>query len=199
MIAYISGTLAEIDDKYIVVEAGGVGYGITVPATLPARLGDIGSRVKIYTHLQVGEDSQKLYGFYNTEERELFRLLISVSGVGPKVAISVLSSFSPDELRLAVVSEDEKSLSRAQGLGKKTAQKVILELRDKLAPGFAKGASNAVMSGSVEKSQARDDAIAAMVALGYSASEGYGAVSSLGDISGLTGDEILKAALRKLV
>lgn len=198
MISYISGMLAETGDKFIVVEASGVGYGINVPATLPARLGGIGSAVRIYTHLHISDDSQKLYGFANKEERELFRMLLSVGGVGPKVALSVLSVFTPDDLRLAIVSEDEKALSGVSGLGKKTASKIILELKDKFSAGFSKGGS-AAGAPAGRNAGPREDAIAAMVELGYSASESFAAVNSLGDTAGMQADEILGLALRKLV
>lgn len=197
MISYISGTLTEIESGFIVVEAGGIGYGINVPVTMPARLPGIGSSVKVYTYFHVTDDSMKLFGFYSEDERALFKMLISVSGVGPKVGIAILSTLTPDEIRLAILSDDEKALARAQGLGAKTAKKIILELKDKFAKDIEGGSS--VTSNGGAFSSNREDAIAAMVALGISSSDAFSAITKIGDVSEMTTEEILALALKKLV
>ena len=203
MISYVSGILSEIEENYIVVEAGGVGYGINIPSTLFQKLPGIGSTVKLYTHLQIAEDARKLYGFLSKEERELFRMLISVSSVGPKAAIAVLSVLTPDELRLAVLSEDEKAIARAQGLGSKTAKKIILELKDKFGAADMSGLFAGATAGATkaDKAQvtAREDTIAALTSLGYSASEALAAITKVADAASLTSDQLLKEALKKLV
>ena len=196
MISYITGILSEIEDKYIVVEAGGVGYGISVTSRLMGRLPSVGSTVKIYTHLQVSEDAQKLFGFLSTDERSLFRQLLCVSGVGPKAAMGILSVLSPDELRLAVLSDDVKAIRRAPGLGPKTAQKVILELKDKFSISDITG--EIPSSGGTPVGGAREDAVAGLVALGFSASESLSAISKIGDISGMDAGEIMSLALAKI-
>ncbi len=198
MISYITGTLAEIEDKYIVVEAGGVGYGISVTSRLIGALPAMGSSVKIYTHLQVSEDAQKLFGFGSAEERTIFRQLLSVSGVGPKAAMGVLSVMSPDELRLAVLSGDAKVISRAPGLGKKTAEKIIVELKDKYSINDLTGSGAAAPGVAAAAPGAREDAVAALVAMGFSASQALSAISSLGDISGKDAGELLSLALKAL-
>ena len=197
MISYISGTLTEIESGFIVVEAGGIGYGINVPATMPARLSGIGSSVKVYTYFHVTDDSMKLFGFYSEDERALFKMLISVSGVGPKVGIAILSTLTPDEIRLAILRDDEKALARAQGLGAKTAKKIILELKDKFAKDI-EGDSSVTSNGGAFSSN-REDAIAAMVALGISSSDAFSAITKIGDVSEMTTEEILALALKKLV
>ena len=126
MINYVSGILSEIEDNLIIVEAGGIGYGINVPASLIGELPKAGSAVRIYTYFSVKEDSESLYGFINKEDRDMFRQLISVNGVGPKGALAILSVMRPDDLRLAIATGDSKSISRAQGIGAKTAERVIL-------------------------------------------------------------------------
>ncbi len=198
MIAYVSGVLDEISEKGIVVETGGIGYAIMVPASMLSWLPPVGSQVKIYTHFNVTEDALKLYGFRSADERELFRQLISVSGVGPKAALGILSSMSADELRLAVLSDDEKRIARAPGLGPKTARKVILELKDRFK--LTDIATAAFSGNSGEPAPgAREDVIEAMVSLGYSPSQALNAINRIGDITGLDTDELLSLALRQMI
>lgn len=197
MISYVTGVLTEIYDKMVVLEAGGIGYGINVPSTVISSLPGIGGGVKLYTHFHVTEDSQKLYGFLSPSDRELFCSLITISGIGPKVALGIMSYMSPDALRIAVLSEDEKSLSKVPGLGPKTAKKVILELKDKfsindISPSGSDSFATATPG-------AREDALAAMVAMGYSASQALTAIEGIGDISGMDSGEILGLALRRMV
>ena len=126
MISYIKGELTEILEDGVVVEASGVGYYIMVPASLFRELPKTGSPVKLFTHFQVKEDAMSLYGFFRRDDVRMFRMLIGVNGIGPKAALGILSVLTPDELRFAVLAEDAAAISRAPGIGKKTAQKFIL-------------------------------------------------------------------------
>ena len=199
MIYYVKGILTEYTEEGVVLEAGGVGYQLLLPPSLMAELPAPGEEVKLYTYYQVGEDSQKLYGFKDRDSRSLFLQIIKVSGIGPKLAVSVLGTLGVDELRLAVVSGDVKAISQAPGMGKKTAEKLILELKDKIdmtsliSPGDAKaGAAPVIVS------DAFSEAVAALQALGYSSSEALKTVRSLDAEEDWTVDDILQAAFRKL-
>ena len=204
MINYIHGELAEIEDRFIVVEAGGVGYGINVPSTVIGKLPDIGSDVKIYTYFSVHEDDQSLFGFLKKDDREIFLKLLGVSGVGPKVAIGVLSALTPDELRMAVVSGDSKLISKAPGVGGKTAQRIILELKDKidasevLKQNDGTAVNNTAGLNGVSAGGPAEEAIDALEALGYSRLEAGRAVRSLVLEDSMTVQDILKAALKKI-
>lgn len=195
MISYIKGELTEILEDAIVVETGGVGYHIMAPLSLLRELPDTGHRVKIYTHFQVKEDSMSLYGFLHREDVQIFRMLIGVSGIGPKGALGILSALSPDELRFAVLAEDAAAIARAPGIGKKTAQKCILELKDKLsledAVRFKTNHNQAVLASETF----RDEAVQALAALGYSAAEAMQAVKSA---QGETTEELIKSALKQM-
>ncbi|MBQ7145451.1 MAG: Holliday junction branch migration protein RuvA [Lachnospiraceae bacterium] len=199
MIYYVKGILTEYTEEGVVLEAGGVGYQILLPPSLMAELPAPGEEVKLYTYYQVGEDSQKLYGFKDRDSRSLFLQIIKVSGIGPKLAVSVLGTLGVDELRLAVIAGDVKAISQAPGMGKKTAEKLILELKDKIdaasliSPGDAKAGSAPVIV-----SDAFSEAVAALQALGYSSSEALKTVRSLDAEEDWTVDDILQAAFRKL-
>lgn len=150
MISYIKGTLEAVEEDMIIVETGGIGYGIRVPLSLLEELPSLGSPVTIHTYFQVREDSMTLYGFLNRQDREMFKQLISVNGIGPRGALGILSVMRPDDLRTAIVSGDAKAISRAPGIGPKTAQRLILDLKDKVdleevISGF--GGGTAVQSG----------------------------------------------------
>lgn len=202
MISFIHGILAEKEDGYIVVEAGGVGYGINVPLSVLAQLPTVGEEIKVYTHYAVKEDGQSLYGFLFREDREMFRRLISVNGVGPKGALAILSALEPDDLRLAIVTGDVKSISRAQGIGQKTAQRVILDLKDKIGNEFLTGSSRREAGGSDEPLRAQaggtavSEAIDALTVLGYTRIEAGRAVRRLDIPEDAGTEDILKAALR---
>ncbi len=199
MIYYVRGILTEYTEEGAVLEAGGVGYHLIIPASLRAELPAPGEEVKLYTYYQVGEDSQKLFGFSDRDSRDLFLQLIKVSGIGPKLAVSVMGTLSPDELRLAVVAGDAKTIAQAPGMGKKTAEKLILELKDKidmtrLSAPDGRGAGSAP----VIVTDAFTEAVAALQALGYSSSEALKTVRSLEAEDDWTVDQILQAAFRKL-
>ncbi len=206
MISFIHGELAEIQDGMIVVEASGVGYGIRVPATVIGALPSIGEEVKIYTYFSVTQNGVELCGFLSPEDREMFTMLLTVSGVGPKGALGILSAMTPDDLRMAIVTGDSKAISRAPGVGSKTAQRIVIDLKDKLdatevfstaldhgSSGGGQGFAGAAISHSAQR-----EAVEALVALGYSETEASRAVKKV-EISGdMTVDQILKLALKNL-
>ncbi len=201
MISYIRGPLAEINEDMIVVEAGAVGYNIRVPLSVVEGLPGIGKEVKIYTYLQVREDAMSLYGFLTRQDLKMFRLLLGVSGIGPKGALGLLSAMRPDDLRLAVISGDVKAISRAPGIGNKTAQRLILDLKDKIpvdqllsAPRVEPGRKPA----DTGLGEAAREAVEALIALGYSPGEAARAVSKTTVTENMTGEDVLKASLRHL-
>ena len=203
MYAYIKGELAEKNIDSIVVEAAGVGYLIYIPTQYFDMLPDEGEDVKIYTYLCVREDAMILYGFLSKDDLEIFKLLITVSGIGPKGGLSVLSAMSADELRMAVISQDAKAIAKAPGVGTKTAQRIILELKDKISleDTAMMREVNQVPQGSMltGKSQAQTEAVEALTALGYSPSEALRAVKAvLQETPDLDVEALLKAALKKM-
>lgn len=195
MINYISGELTDIEDNIIVVEAYGVGYEINVPTSILPSLPEPGDFVKIYTYQHVKEDALDLYGFLNKEDIRIFRLLISVSGIGPKGALSVLSAISSDEIKLAVVTDDVKKIQSAPGIGLKTAQKIIIELKDKLK---LESISYIPDSSDIIINDSKKEAVEALISLGYSSSEANRAVSGIAVTDDMTSEDILKKALRQL-
>lgn len=203
MIAYVRGILAEKMEDSVIVEAGGLGYRIFVPVSVLSDLPKAGETVKIYTYYNVKEDSVSLYGFLAKNDLEMFRMLIGVNGIGPKSALGILSAMSPDVLRLAILSGDAKAISKAPGVGSKTAQRIILDLKDKVnaddilysvtdMPAKA-DVSDVSGIGGVGK-----EAIEALHALGYTASEASGAVKKVTITETMTVEDVLKAALRHL-
>ncbi|MBR1390579.1 MAG: Holliday junction branch migration protein RuvA [Lachnospiraceae bacterium] len=202
MYAYIKGELTEIiSEDHIVVENAGIGYNIHVPTQIHEVLPDIGEQVKIYTYQYIREDAIELYGFLTRDDLHVFRLLIGVSGIGPKGALAILSVMSTDDLRFAVLGDDAKAIAKAPGVGTKTAQRVIIELKDKLSLEDAFEQKLAA----VEKNPRREErmgrkqeAIEALVALGYSASEAAKAVNGVELTGDDTVEEILKLALKQM-
>lgn len=211
MIAFIRGELAEVTENSVVVDCGGVGYEIFVTGQVFEHLPKIGNEVKVYTYLQVREDGVTLFGFPDRDALSVFRLLIGVSGIGPKGAIGILSALSVDDLRFAVLAEDEKTIARAPGIGAKTAKKLILELKDKfrLADAFEKkllkqekGQADGIPSEDSIPStdsyrQMVLETIQALEALGFSGTEAKRMVNSVGEVQVMSSDELLKAALKK--
>lgn len=203
MISFVKGELAEVFDDIIVLENNGIGYNIHVPASLISNLPQIGESFKVYTYLQVREDALSLFGFLTRDDLDVFKMLINVNGIGPKAALAILSTITPDDLRFAVLSEDVKLISRAPGIGAKTAQRVIIELKDKLklSDAFEKafGSENKnADTHAAALNAAKNEAIEALVALGYGSSEAIRAVRQVEDVENKTSDTILKEALRKL-
>lgn len=200
MITYVKGELSEIYDNHIVVETGGVGYELTAPPSIMGALPPLGSDVKIYTYQYVKEDALDLYGFLSRDDLNIFKLLITVNGIGPKGALNILSVITPDELRLAVLSDDVKRIQSAPGIGAKTAQRLIIELKDKLSleDVLTKGVSGDAAQSAAPAGGPREEAIEALVALGYSSSEALRAVRSADAAEDVSGEALLKAALKKL-
>lgn len=203
MIAYLNGILAEIEEENIVIEVNGIGYNVRIPAGMAGRLPQIGEVVKLYTYTSVREDAIGLYGFLSRDDLNMYRQLITVSGIGPKGGLSVLSAMSADELRMAVISQDAKAIAKAPGVGTKTAQRIILELKDKISleDTAMMREVNQVLQDSMltGKSQAQTEAVEALTALGYSPSEALRAVKAvLQETPDLDVEALLKAALKKM-
>lgn len=199
MISFIRGYLCEIYEDSIVVESQGIGFQIGVPSSVLSELPPVGSEVKIYTWLQVGENLMALYGFTRRDDLLMFKQLIGVSGIGPKGALAVLSTIRPEDLRFAVLSGDAKAIAKAPGIGLKTAQKVIIELKDKISLEEAveqKRASAAAVAGSEPLDSAREDALEVLTALGYSPAEALRAVRQVEITDGMKADAVVKQALR---
>lgn len=200
MISYIRGTLAEAQGSLIVVEAGSVGVNINVPLSLVEGLPSVGEEVTIYTCLRVTDDALTLYGFGSRNDLEMFRQLLNVSGIGPKGALGLLSVLTPDELRVAVVTGDAKALTRAPGVGAKTAQRIILDLKDRVSLdelSYMSEQSGGVAASSTSQSaQAQREAIEALVQLGYAPTEAARAVRKVENSSAMDAEAILKAALK---
>lgn len=204
MYAYIKGILEEIAEEAVVVEAGGVGYNIRVSTATAELLPGVGNEVKIYTYTLVREDAFQLFGFLTRDDLEIFKKLITVSGIGPKGGLAILSVMSADDLRFAVMAGDAKAIAKAPGIGAKTAERVILELRDKIsledtlkglgAPVDAAGAAGAQGGDNLMKREA----IEALVALGYSASDATAAVKKVVIAEDATSETILKLALKHM-
>ena len=171
MIGYIKGTVAELSADRLILENGGIGYEIFVPASVLDAGIRQGQELKVYTYLHVREDALQLFGFQSRDELQTYRLLLGVSGIGPKAAIGILSAMSVDTLRFAVLSDDAAAIAKAPGIGKKTAQKLILELKDKfsLEEAFEKKlAANQQDAAEPVSEDAASEAVQALVALGYS-------------------------------
>ena len=198
MIYSLKGTLTYIEPTFAVVECGGVGFKCFASTTTITSLTSIGTEVKLLTYMSIREDAMDLYGFATQNELDAFKLLISVSGVGPKAAISILSALAPDRLAVAVSCGDVKSIQAAQGVGKKTAERIVLELKDKLAKGLdlqSVGTDIAAAS-TVSASGNASEAVSALTMLGYSQSEAAVAVGKLSQ--DLSVEEMIKQALKQL-
>lgn len=198
MISFVRGYLSEVYEDSIVVESQGIGYQIGVPSSVLSELPSVGSEVKIYTYLQIAENLMALYGFSTRDDLRIFKMLIGVSGIGPKGALAILSTIRPDDLRFAILSSDAKAIAKSPGIGLKTAQKVILELKDKLSLEEAvEMKREAVTAGSAAPlGSAREDALEVLTALGYSSTEALKAVRQVEIIEGMSADAVVKQALK---
>lgn len=200
MYAYIKGELVDISEDNIVLECGNIGYNIRVPLSVIQRLPSVGSTVKIYTYTSVREDAFNLFGFLSKDDLEIYKKLILVNGVGPKGALSILSTMSTDDLRYAIVSGDAKAISKAPGIGSKSAERIILELRDKVALRITvpDDGSAAVVGSNPIDTDAKSEAAEAMVALGYTPVEALKAINSVEITDDMDSGSILKLALKAL-
>ena len=199
MIAFIQGELCEVGQDTIIVACQGIGYEIQVPVSVAQSLSDPGSRVKIYTYTYVREDALGLFGFLTRDDLTVFKLLITVNGVGPKAALAILSSMTADELRFAILAEDAKAISKAPGIGPKTAKRMIIELKDKLDLESMidnHGDSSTYAAGNTEAAASvRDEVIMALTALGYSNTEAVRAVRAVSGADEMDSETLLKQAV----
>lgn len=200
MISYIRGELADIAEDHVVVDVGGVGYGIFMSGSDLTRLPKTGQEIKVYTYLHIKEDIMQLFGFLTKDGLEVFRLIIGVSGIGPKGGLNILTQMSPNDLRFAVMAGDSRAISKAQGIGKKTAEKLILELKDKLKltdtiqeEDLSSGTETVNGTGLIQ-----NEAVEALVALGYGSTEAFQAVRNVEIDEESTVEAVLKKALRQM-
>ena len=203
MISFIKGYVAETTENSVILETDSIGYEIFMTGTAIEETSRMQDKIKIYTYFHVREDTMQLYGFLSRDDLEMFRLLLNVNGIGPKAAMGVLAAITADELRFAVLSDDVKTISRAPGIGKKTAQKLILELKDKLKleDAFEKKLDHQEENLSLADTSLRDsrqEAVEALTALGYSSTDALRAVRQVSEETGEDVDAILKAALEQL-
>ncbi len=202
MISYIKGELVAVEREKVIVDVNGIGWGIYMPEQSMGLLPQTGNEVKIHTYLNVREDAMQLYGFLTRDDMEVFRLLIGVSGIGPKGGLSILSKLSADDLRFAVLSGDVKAISAAPGIGKKTAEKLIIELKDKLdlnemlnqtaAPDIPVSGNEMLYTNEIQA-----EAVQALVALGYGSTESLKAVKKV-SAEYTTVEEVLKESLKNM-
>ena len=199
MFYHISGKVTAIEPNLAVIDCWGIGFAVNVTVNTLSHL-QIGEPAKLYTYENVREDAFDLFGFYDKQEKRCFEMLITVSGVGPKAAVSILSAVTPEALAMAVMNGDEKALTSAQGVGKKSAQRVILELKDKIAKeaGTTDFGSMPAAVVSAGGSSAVNDAAAALTVLGYSSQE-IGAGLKGMEVDGMSAESIIKAVLKKMV
>lgn len=202
MIAYVNGIVEEITEDNAVVDVNGIGYNVRISADTAARLPGIGEPAKLYTYTCVREDAFQLYGFLSRNDLEIFKKLITVNGIGPKGGLAILSVMDADTLRYAIMSGDVKAISKAPGIGAKTAQRVILDLKDKISIDdalidreIASTAANAGLQGDTPQKR---EAIEALVSLGYGQAESAKAVNAIEGIEDMDSGAVLKAALKKM-
>ena len=195
MISSLNGKLIYKDNSFAVVECGGVGFRCSITKNTLSKLPSNGSDVFLHTYLSVREDALDLYGFFGSDELNAFKLITSVNGVGAKIGIAILSEFTPENLSMYIAAGDAKMLTRASGVGIKLAQRIVLELRDKVAVGTA-SANVAGVSGSAAPVGNTGEAVAALVSLGYSQGEAASAVSRLD--GSMSVEDMIKAALKTL-
>lgn len=196
MIGFLRGILAEKGDGYLIVDVGGIGFFVNVPSNTAAYLKGEGEEVTLHTTMIVREDDMSLYGFSGKGELDAFNKLITVSGIGAKAGISILSSFTLEQLRQAIAFEDAKSLQKANGIGKKSAERIVLELKDKFSPEGEQGQAP-VSADEAMPASGRSEAVTALMALGYSRGEAMNALASIKD-QDLTTEEYVKQALKNL-
>lgn len=202
MVAYVRGKLVSVEEDKVIVDVGGIGYNVFVSASTFTKLPSDGHEITLYTYLNVKEDLMQLYGFLTKDELHVFRLIIGVSGIGPKGGLSILSHLTPDDLRFAVASKDVKAISSTPGIGKKTAEKLILELKDKLSMEDVLQHSSKEsheMNNTSMSYEVQSEAVQALVALGYGNTEALKAVKQVEIEEGTTVELVLKKAFKLLM
>ena len=200
MIAYLKGEVASVSENRLVLDVNHVGYQIFISGRDAADMPPVGEEVKIHTYLSVREDAMQLFGFLSEDDLEIYKLLLNVNGIGPKAGLGILSVLSADDLRFAVLSDDAKTIAKATGIGNKTAQKLILELKDKLSleEAFEKKLQK-TETAAVGNEENKGQAVQALVALGYSNSEALRAVKKVDVTEDMDTETILKQALKKIL
>lgn len=198
MFAYLKGYVAEVTDENAIVEVNNIGYNVKVSPGTAAQLPAIGEEVKLYTYTCVREDAFLLYGFLTKDDLDIFRKIITVSGIGPKGGLGILSVMSADELRMAVVTGDGKAISKAPGIGAKTAQRLILDLKDKISMEDTLVNKEAAAYQDGGCSHERNEAIEALIALGYTSAEALRAMKKAEITEEMDSQQILKAVLKKI-
>lgn len=200
MIGYLKGEVAGIYEDKIILEVNGIGYNVYMPASSLDLIDGLGITCKIYTYLAVREDAMLLYGFLTKDDLDFFKLLIQVNGIGPKGALALLSVMTTDDLRFAILSDDAKKIGKAPGIGPKTAQRVIIDLKDKvsLQDTFESAISNTVDAAKEELGSKRDEAAQALIALGYSSTDAYKGVRGADILPDDDVETILKKALKNM-
>lgn len=197
MYAYIYGQIVEKEPENLIVEANQIGYNIHIAPGMVSRFPEVGQMAKIYTYTSVREDAFWLYGFTSKDELNLFKLLITVSGIGPKGAMGILSVMDVDTLRLAILSQDAKMIAKAPGVGAKSASRIVLELKDKVKPEDVIGSSPQSEDSSAA-AIVRQEASEALVALGYTVSDAYRVLQQIEITEENTVEDVIKAALRRM-
>ncbi len=203
MIAFLKGEIADMTEGSLILDVNGIGYEVLVPAQLLSMVKGIGQTVKLHTYMQVREDAVALFGFLKKDDLQMFRMLTGVNGVGPRAGLSILSAVGTDDLRFAILADDAKRISKAPGIGAKTAKKIILELKDRLdlEEAFEKKLSSGQdfeEVSAVSGSQVVKDAVEALVALGYESTEALKVVRSVKPTEDMDVEEILKEALKRM-
>lgn len=199
MYAYIRGELVDITEDNIVLECNNIGYNIRVPLSVVQQLPGIGATVKIYTYTSVREDAFLLFGFLSKDDLEIYKKLITVNGIGPKGALGILSVMSADDLRFAVLSGDAKSIAKAPGIGAKSAERIILDLKDKVSLQTASFEAEAAVIDTVGDTAVKNEALEALVALGYAPAEALRAIRQVQISTDMDSGAVLKQALKALV
>lgn len=199
MYAYFKGKIAVKEPDLVIIEVAGIGYNIRISSGTAALLPPVGEEAKLYTYTAVREDAIALYGFLTKDDLDIFKLLIGVNGIGPKGGQSILSVMSPDELRFAILSGDAKTIAKAPGIGAKTAQRIILDMRDKVSLEDTLHAGEEEVRVDPSVSDALREAVEALTALGYGVTEATRAVKAVKDAEQMTVEDILKASLKHLI
>lgn len=201
MFAYLKGTIIDISEDNLILEVGDIGYNIKISATTAGNLPSVGSKVQIYTYTCVREDSFSLYGFLTRDDLEFFKLLITVNGIGPKGGLGILSALTAEQLRLAILSQDAKTIAKAPGIGAKSAQRILLDLKDKVSLEdslYTKEANAYAENRASVLSSAATEAVEALTALGYSGADALRAVNQVEEKDSMDVETLLKAALKKM-
>lgn len=199
MYAYFRGRIAAKEPDLVIVDVNGIGYNIRISAGTASLLPPVGEETKLYTYTSVREDAISLYGFLTKDDLDMFRLLIGVNGIGPKGGQSILSVMSPDDLRFAIVSGDAKMIAKAPGIGAKTAQRIILDMRDKVSLEDTLHTDTGEVRIDASVSDSVREAVEALTALGYGVTEANRAVKSVKGAEQMAVEEILKASLKYLI